>query len=60
MADTATKYDETDQQEVFDYLTEIRDGGSINMMGASTYLQDEFGFDRRTARAALMDWMKSR
>jgi len=28
------------------------------MMGASMYLQEEFGFDKYTARALASDWRK--
>jgi hypothetical protein len=47
--------------DYFEYLDELRLSGETNMFGAGAYLQDEFGLDRREARAILMEWMdKSR
>ena len=44
--------------EYFEYLEELRKSGETNMFGAGEYLQEEFGLDRREARAILMEWMK--
>jgi hypothetical protein len=44
--------------EYFEYLEELRKSGETNMFGAGQYLQEEFGLDRREARAILMEWMK--
>lgn len=44
--------------EYFEYLEELRKSGETNMFGAAPYLQQEFGLDRREARAILMEWMK--
>lgn len=43
--------------EYFEYLEELRKSGETNMFGAAPYLQQEFGLDRREARAILMEWM---
>jgi hypothetical protein len=43
--------------EYFEYLEELRKSGETNMFGAGEYLQEEFGLDRREARAILMEWM---
>lgn len=43
--------------EYFEYLEELRQSGETNMFGAGQYLQEEFGLDRREARAVLMEWM---
>lgn len=47
------------EEEVYGYLEELRESGETNMFGASPYLQDEFGFDRREARIVLLDWMNN-
>ena len=33
-------------QEYFEYLTDLRDSGTMNMMGAPRELEYEFGLDR--------------
>ena len=52
---------ETEQEvkEVFSYLKDLRDSGTTNMFGASPYLIEEFGFDKRTAANYLVLWMQS-
>jgi hypothetical protein len=42
----------------FLYLNRLRESGVTNMFGASPYLQDEFGFDRKEAKTALVEWMQ--
>jgi hypothetical protein len=42
----------------FLYLNRLRESGVTNMFGASPYLQDAFGFDRKEAKTALMEWMQ--
>ena len=37
-------------QEYFEYLEDLRDSGSMNMMGAPRELQYEFDLDRAEAR----------
>ena len=46
-------------QEYFDYLTDLRDSGTMNMMGAPRELQDEFGLDRVEAREVFSKWCES-
>ena len=46
-------------KEVFTYLNELRDSGVTNMFGATPYLVDEFGFDKRNASNYLILWMQS-
>ena len=36
-----------EMQEFFEYLTELRDGGTMNMMWAPTMLQADFDLDKR-------------
>lgn len=47
------------QEEVFDYLLELRDSGITNMLGAGSYLQNAFGFERKEASEWLGKWMNS-
>jgi len=44
---------------MFEYLDDLRASGETNMYGAAPYLQDEFGLDRREARAVLQRWMQT-
>jgi hypothetical protein len=50
---------QSEMQEYYDYLVELRDSGVTNMFGAGPYLQEAFGLDKRTAREVLMSWMGS-
>jgi hypothetical protein len=43
--------------EAYLYLNRLRESGATNMYGASPYLQEEFGMDRREASRTLTDWM---
>jgi hypothetical protein len=43
---------------VYEFLDELRESGTVNMFGASSDLQDEFGFDKATCRSLLSDWMR--
>lgn len=47
------------EQELFDYLDELRDSGVTNMFGAGAYLQRDFGLSRRQSHEVLQAWMKS-
>jgi hypothetical protein len=49
--------DHPEYQEYFDYLDELRMSGVTNMFGAGSYLQQEFGLDKRDARDILKSWM---
>ncbi len=50
---------EEERTEVYVYLTQLRVSEEApNMMGASMYLQEEFGFDKYTARTLASDWRK--
>ena len=48
------------EQEVFEYLDELRESGVTNMFGASPYIVKEFDISRKEARELLMKWMKSK
>jgi hypothetical protein len=43
--------------EVHTYLVELRDSGTINMMGAAPYLQKAFGLTRPESRRILKLWL---
>ena len=47
------------RREVFEYLDDLRELGVTNMFGATPYLMEEFGFDRRDAQAWLLEWMRT-
>ena len=49
-----------EQQEMYDYLEELRQSGDTNMFGASPYLAEEFGISKIEARNILSDWMRGR
>lgn len=50
---------EEERTEVYVYLTRLRvSENAPNMMGAAMYLQEEFGFDKYTARDLAADWRK--
>jgi len=41
------------------YLDTLRDSGVTNMFGASAYIVDRFGVDKREAKDILAFWMNS-
>ena len=45
--------DSTVRELVYEFLDELRESGTVNMFGASSDLQDEFGFDKSTCRSGL-------
>jgi hypothetical protein len=47
----------SDKQEVFMFLDELRSTGITNMFGAAPYIQEFFGVDRKAARELLNEWM---
>ena len=49
----------SDDQEYFDFLIDLRDSGAINMFGAAPCLSAEFGLDKHEAREVLLAWMES-
>ena len=46
-------------QEYFEFLTDLRDGGSMNMMGAPRELQLNFGLNKADAREVFSKWCES-
>jgi len=47
------------QEEVNEFLNELRDSGVTNMFGAGVYVQEEYGVTRDEAREFVTTWMKS-
>ena len=45
--------------EYFEYLTELRDGGTMNMMWAPTMLQADFDLSVKESREVFSKWCKS-
>ena len=57
--DDGTPIGENVDKKYSDFLTALRDSGTVNMFGAAPHLQAEFGLDKREAREILANWMKS-
>ncbi len=55
-----TQYGPYDQQEVFEYLEELRESGVTTMYGARRWLMEEFHLTIAESKQALSDWMKAR
>lgn len=53
------KMEEYQRTEFFEYLDCLRDSGVTNMFGAAPFLAEEFGIDKRDARAILLDWIET-
>ena len=51
------EWDMTTEQKKF--LDDLRESGETNMFGAASYLQEEFGLDKKEARAVLSTWMQA-
>lgn len=48
-----------DQNEVNEFLDDLRESGVVNMFGAGPHVQQEFMVDKREAKAFVMEWMKT-
>lgn len=48
-----------DQQDAFDYYSELRASGITNMFGAGPYLEGAFDIEKDEAGYWLQAWMKS-
>jgi len=46
------------EDEVRDYLNDLRDSGDTNMFGAGAYLERDLDMNRTEAKQALMWWME--
>lgn len=47
------------EEEIFNYLNELRDSGETNMFGAGAFLQEKFGMDTAEASGWIGNWMNS-
>lgn len=47
------------KQQVFEYLSKLRESGEINMFGAVPYLQEKFDISYEEARDLMLEWMKN-
>lgn len=47
------------EAEVFQFLTDLRDGGSINMYAAPGVLSDVYGIPKADAVALFFKWVDS-
>jgi len=50
-------YDEI-KPKAFAFLDNLRESGITNMFGATPYLVEEFGIDKKAAAVLLMAWMQ--
>lgn len=48
---------EVNNEELIEFLDNLKDSGSINMMGAAPHIQEEFYVNRREAQILLMRWI---
>ena len=63
MFHNVTQNADTQMDEYFEYLDQLRESGVTNMFGAVPYLQAEFpelSFDRARASQVLQLWMQWR
>ncbi len=44
---------------VFEFLNELRSGGSVNMFGASSNIMEEFSITNKEAKLLLLEWMEN-
>jgi len=47
------------EEEVFEFLVDLRDSGVTNMFGAGSYIEDNFDVSKKEARELLTKWMQS-
>ena len=47
------------EADIKEFLEELRDKGSINMMGAAPILEEKFKLEAKEARLYLLQWMQS-
>ena len=46
-------------QDYFEYLNDLRDSGTMNMMWAPTMLQADFDLEKKEAREIFSKWCES-
>ena len=47
------------EQEIMEFLNELRDSGTINMFGATSYIQNEYPIEKQEATRILKLWMNN-
>lgn len=47
------------KEEVYAYLENLREEGSINMWGAGSFVAEEFNLTQEEGKAWLTEWIKS-
>jgi hypothetical protein len=45
------------EKEVFEYLNDLREIGITNMFGATPYIVEEYGIEKKEASRILSKWM---
>lgn len=50
---------EYSQEEINEYLDDLRDSGITNMFGAPSYVATHFGISEKQAREAWKNWIKT-
>jgi len=48
-----------DYELEFQFLDQLRESAQVNMLGASAYLINEFGINKREARTILSKWINN-
>lgn len=47
------------EQKYYDFLEDLRQSGSTNMLGSFRWLMQAYGMKRERAMAIVSDWMKA-
>ena len=50
---------ETTQEDVNDFLDNLRESGRVNMFGAAPYIEKEFDMPKTQAKKMLIVWMRT-
>jgi hypothetical protein len=53
------EYDQSELEDVFEYLDCLRASGATNMFGAAPYVQQAFGYPLNEAREYTLKWMET-
>jgi hypothetical protein len=60
LANNELGFSDTEMEEFFSYLDDLRAEGVTNMFGAAPYLVDEFvDLTKSSARKVLAEWMRT-
>jgi hypothetical protein len=44
------------KEEIFEFLNDLREGGTINMFSAPKVIENEFGLSKQDAVAVFWEW----